>query len=66
MDKKKKSYRILLCIVTIVFSVLASALGFGLLEDSDMTFLVRFLCGLVFTMTPLSVIWLIITLFKKR
>lgn len=65
MDKKKKSYKILLCIVTIIFSVLTSALGFGLLEDSHMTFLVRFLCGLVFTMTPLSVIWLIISFFKK-
>ena len=66
MEKEKKSYKVLLCIVTIVLSILASSLGFGLLEDSGMTFLMRFLCGLVFVMTPLSVIWLIIVLFKKK
>lgn len=63
---KDKIFKIIVCIFALVFSGLSCAMGFGFMSSSEVAFLIRFLCGLCFMMSPLLVITLIILMFKKE
>lgn len=60
----KKSYKILISILALVFSMLSAGMGYGFMGDA--CFSVKFLCGFVFMMTPLCVLWLVMALFRKE
>ncbi len=60
----KKSYKILVSVLALAFSVLSAGMGYGFMQDT--AFSVKFLCGFVFLMTPLSVIWLVMALFREE
>lgn len=60
----KKSYKILISILALVLSTLSSSMGYGFMGDAS--FSGKFLCGFVFMMTPLSVLWLVMALFRKN
>lgn len=62
---KNKMLKLILCISALLVSVLSAAIGYGFMSDSAASFSIKFLCGLIFIMTPLLVIQLIIMLYKK-
>ncbi len=59
----KKDYRVAVSVLAFVFSILSAGMGYGFMGNAP--FQVKLLCGFVFLMTPLSVIWLVIALFRK-
>lgn len=63
---KEKKGIIILSVAALIFSVLSTSIGFGLLGDSGLSFLLRVLCGFCFIVTPLLIIQLIISVFKKE
>jgi len=62
---KEKKGIIILSVAALIFSVLSASIGFGLLGDSGLSFQLRVLCGFCFIVTPLLIIQLIISVFKK-
>lgn len=60
---KAKAFKLGLCALTVVFSMVAAALGYGLMGDAAMSFPVKLACGFVFIMVPLLVIQLVILVF---
>lgn len=53
---KSKMLKLILCISALLVSVLSAAIGYGFMSDSAASFSIKFLCGLIFIMTPLLVI----------
>ncbi len=62
----KNRDKLFISIIAVVFSISAAAIGYGLTGETAAAFPIRFLYGFVFSMTPMSVIWLVILLFQKR
>ncbi len=60
---KEKGYKAAISVLALVFSILSAGMGYGFMGQAS--FQVKFLCGFVFMMTPLSVIWLVIALFRR-
>lgn len=60
-----KTYKIVVGIFAIIFSLLAVCIGFGLVGDSKLTFLQRFGFDFVFMMQFLVTIWYVIAGFRK-
>lgn len=60
---KEKDYKAAISVLALVFSILSAGMGYGFMGQAS--FQVKFLCGFVFMMTPLSVIWLVIALFRR-
>lgn len=60
---KQKGYKILISVLALGFSTLSACMGFGFM--GNLPFSVRFPCGFVFLMAPLSVVWLLLVLWRK-
>jgi hypothetical protein len=65
MDNKSKLYKAIISIIAITVSILAAGIGYGFMGASNAVFPIRFLCGWIFILTPISVIWLVLELFRK-
>ena len=62
---KNKIWRVLLSIVTLIFSVLSTMIGYGFMISADISFLEKFGYGFVLMVTPVLVVQMIIQVFKK-
>ena len=62
---KTKTGKIVLSIATLLFSVLSTCIGMGLLGSSGLSFCKRVLCGICFVWVPIFVVAMISTLFKN-
>lgn len=62
----KKSYKILISIIAIVFGFLSAGMGFSLVAQTDFTFPIRVVLNFVFLMAPVSTAWLVGSLFRKQ
>lgn len=62
-DMNEKGYKVLISVLALVFSSLSAGMGYGFMGNAS--FQIKFLCGFVFMMTPLSVAWLVSALFRK-
>lgn len=56
----KKEYKVLICILALIFSIGATYIGFGLIGSSSMKFGMKYVCDFVFLMQTIaaSVIYL--------
>lgn len=64
--KNKKTYRIILSIVTWLLSALSASFGYSFLSSLAWPFFARFLAGFFLMATPTLVLLLIIELFRKE
>lgn len=62
---KTKKGKIILCSVTMIFSIISACIGMGLLRDSGLSFGWRVLCGCCFVWVPILVEAMINTMFKN-
>lgn len=62
---KTKKGKIILCIVTLVISILSAAIGYGFMGETNISFPIKFICGFIFIVTTLLVIQLVILLWRK-
>lgn len=46
----KKEYKVLICILALIFSIGATCIGFGLIGSSSMKFGMKYVCDFVFLM----------------
>lgn len=63
--KNKKTYQIVLSVIALVLCTLSSSFAYSFLSSMPWPFLTRYLVGLLLMMTPTSVLWLIVELFRK-
>lgn len=61
-----KSHKILISVLSFIFSLLAACIGVSLVNSSDMTFGIRFLYDFIFMMQAISTIWVLIALHRKK
>ena len=57
----KKEYKVLICILALIFSIGATYIGFGLIGSSSM----KYVCDFVFLMQTIATCWIVIELLKK-
>lgn len=62
---KPATYHFLVKALAIGLGILSAGLGWGFMADTVSVSL-RFLCGLVFILAPVSVIWLVIVISPKE
>ena len=65
-NKNRKSFRIVLSVTAWVLCALSSSFGYSFLSSMSWSSQARLLVGFLLTMAPLSVLWLIIELFRKE
>lgn len=61
-----KSYKILISILALLFSVGATCIGFSFVGSSTLGFGTRFLCDFFFLMQTIATCWVVIGLFRKE
>lgn len=61
----RKEYKVLICILALIFSIGATCIGFGLIGSSSMKFGMKYVCDFVFLMQTIATCWVIIELLKK-
>ena len=59
----KKEYKVLICILALIFSIGATCIGFGLIGSSSMKFGMKYVC--VFLMQTIATCWVVKELLKK-
>lgn len=60
-----KTYKILISILALIFSVGSTCIGFGLVGSSTLDFGIRVFCNFFFLMQTIITCWVIIGLFRK-
>ena len=50
----KKEYKVLICILALIFSIGATYIGFGLIGSSSMKFGMKYVCDFVFLMQTMQ------------
>lgn len=65
-NKNRKPFRIALSVTAWILCALSSSFGYSFLSSMPWPFQARFLVGLLLTLAPVSVFWLIVELFKKE
>jgi len=50
----KKEYKVLICILALIFSIGATYIGFGLIGSSSMKFGMKYVCDFVFLMQTIA------------
>ena len=61
----KKEYKVLICILALIFSIGATCIGIGLIGSSSMKFGMKYVCDFVFLMQTIATCWVVIELLKK-
>ena len=65
-NENRKLLQIALSIIAWILCALSSSFGYSFLSSMPWPFQARLLVGFFLTMAPLSVLWLIIELFRKE
>lgn len=60
-----KEYKILISTLAIIFSLLATGIGYGFVSSSDLLFPQRLFCNGVFITQFVATAWCVIALFRK-
>ena len=60
-----KKYRLFICIVAIIISIFCTVFSFGLLGTTDYSRFLKCIFGFFLLINPLTVLQLIILLYKK-
>ena len=61
----EKRYKIMVSVITLAFSICAACLGYVLVGDSSLNFIMRFVYNFFFIMQFLATLWLVIMSFRK-
>ena len=61
-----KTYKIMICIIALIFSIGAACIRGGLVSSSTLALGMRFVYNFFFIMQVLSTIWIIIGMFRKE
>ena len=62
----KGQYKIFITGLAILLSILAAAIGVGLVGGTEFETSAKFLCNFVFLATPLAVIWCVFGFLRKE
>lgn len=60
---KSNKRKVFLYVLSILFSVLSSALGYGFMGGADISFAIKVMCGFIFISTPVLVMQLLLLTF---
>lgn len=60
-----KKLKIIISIFAMVWSILSSSIGVGLVSESGLDFLQRFLCNAVFMIQVTVTMWCVFAVFRK-
>lgn len=60
-----KSYKILVSVLSCIFSLLTTTIGFALVGGSNMSFPLRFLSNFIFLIQFVTTIWVVFALNKS-
>ena len=61
----RKEYKVLICILALIFSIGATCIGFGLIGSSSLKFGMKFVCDFFCLMQTVATCWVAIELLKK-
>ena len=61
----RKEYKVLICILALIFSIGATCIGSGLIGSSSLKFGMKFVCDFFFLMQTVATCWVAIELLKK-
>ena len=55
----RKEYKVLICILALIFSIGATCIGFGLIGSSSLKFGMKYVCDFVFLMQTIATCWVV-------